>query len=166
MRRRRPSLLSDAVRGAIAGAIGTYAMDVVTTALVRAQSPEDAERERAAQPNGRSSVGNLIDRAEDALGARLPEESRPLAAQAVHYGLGILPGALYGAFRRRLPAIAAGSGLLYGLAIFVLNDEVMNTELGLAGSYAAYPMSSHLRGALGHAVLGITTDTTLDLLSG
>ncbi len=81
------------------------------------------------------------------------------------YGpLGVVPGALYGALRRRVPLLGAGRGLMYGMLLFVGNDEVMNTELGLAGPYSAYPAAAHLRGLVGHAVLGVATDTGLDIL--
>jgi hypothetical protein len=159
-------MLGGAIRGAIAGGVATWLMDLVTTGLLQAQSEEDKAREAAAQPNGRTSVGNLIDRAETMTGRRLTEEQRSIASQAVHYGLGILPGSVYGALRDRIPLLRAGRGLLYGTLLFVANDEVMNTELGLSGPYGAYPASSHWRGLVGHAVLGVTTDTTLELLGG
>lgn len=161
---RKKTLLGDAARGAVAGAIATWLMDQVTTGLVESQSPADREREAAAQPNGQSSVANLIDRMEGGLHARLPGSVRPAASTAIHYGLGIVPGAVYGALRRRVPGIGAGRGFVYGVLLFGANDEMMNTQLGLAGPYAAYPFSSHWRGLVGHAVLGVATDAGLDLL--
>jgi hypothetical protein len=162
----RPSMLGGAIRGAIAGAVATWLMDRMTTGLVEEQSEVDKAREAAAQPNGQSSVANLLDRAQEATGLSLRPGQKAVAAQAVHYGLGVVPGAVYGALRSRLPFIAAGGGLLYGMLLFALNDEVMNTELGLAGPYDAYPLSSHLRGAVGHAVLGVATDRGVALLGG
>jgi hypothetical protein len=161
-----PSILGDAIRGAIAGAAATWLMDRATTGMVDEQSEADKAREAAARPNGQSSVANLIDRAEAASGIRLAPRDRGLAAQLIHYGLGIAPGALYGALRSRLPILGMGGGLLYGMLLFVLNDEVMNTELGLAGAYGDYPLSTHLRGAVGHAVLGVATDRGISLLGG
>lgn len=162
--RRPPSILGGAVRGAIAGGLATWLMDQVTTGLVESQSREDREREAAARPNGESSVGNLLDRIDAVTGRPLAGPGRDRAATLLHYALGVVPGAAYGVLRRRLPSLAAGGGLVYGLLLFVGNDEVLNTELGLAGPYAAYPLSSHIRGLVGHAVLGVATDTTLDLL--
>ncbi len=162
----RNSLLGDALRGAVAGGIATWLMDLATTGLVQAESPEDAKREAAARPNGRSSVANLLSRVEEQTGLQLDDDARSMASQGIHYGLGVVPGALYGALRRRVPLLGAGRGLLYGMLLFLGNDEVMNTELGLAGPYSAYPAATHLRGLVGHAVLGVATDTGLDILGG
>lgn len=164
MSKRRPSLVGGAIRGAIAGAIATWVMDQVTTGLYQSQSPADTARETAARPNGKSSVANLVDRLEATTGVEVSTSARPTVEELVHYGLGIVPGALYGALRSRIPLIGAGRGVLYGLLLFGANDEAMNTELGLAGPYGSYPMSTHVRGLVGHAILGLTTDTTLDLL--
>lgn len=166
MSKRRPSIVGGAIRGAIAGAIGTWVMDQVTTGLYQAQSESDTQREEAARPNGQSSVANMLDRVEETTGLRLSGGARPTVEQLVHYGLGTVPGAIYGALRSRVPLLGAGRGVLYGLALFGANDEALNTELGFAGPYDAYPWSSHWRGLVGHAILGLTTDTTLDLLGG
>jgi hypothetical protein len=156
----------DAARGAIAGGVATWLMDLVTTGLLDAQPKRVTAREEAAHPNGKSSVGNLVDRVQSALGVRLGVARRQRVEQAVHYGLGVLPGAVYGVLRPRVPVLGAARGLLFGLALFALNDELMNTKLGLAGPISAYPAETHFRGLVGHAVLGATTDTGLALLGG
>jgi hypothetical protein len=158
------TLKRDAIRGAIAGAVATWLMDLVTTGVLEQQSARDRDREAAARPNGQGSVGNLIGVVERATGVRVGGSVRPTLSQAIHYGLGALPGALYGMLRHRIPGIAAGRGFAYGVFLFVANDEIANTELGLAGPYGAYPLSSHWRGLVGHAVLGVATDAGLDLL--
>ena len=165
-RRERSSWWVDAARGAVAGALATWIMDLATTGLFVAQSDEVTAREEAARPEGRSSIGNLIARVEAMTGLGLDDSQRSLAEQAVHYGLGVAPGALYGILRDRVPLIGAGRGLPYGLALFVVNDEYLNTRLGLAGPYGDYPIETHWRGLVGHAVLGVTTDTGIDLLGG
>jgi len=161
---RKPSIVGDAIRGAVAGAVATWLMDLVTTGLADSQSTADRRREAAARPNGQSSVGNLIARIEATTHLRLSPSLRPTASQVIHYGLGIVPGALYGALRHRLPGLGAGRGFAYGILLFGANDEVLNTRLGLSGPYGAYPISSHWRGLVGHAVLGVATDAGLDLL--
>jgi hypothetical protein len=148
-------------RGAVAGAIGTWVMDWATTKVLEQQSPEDTAREQAAQPNGKSSVPNMIDFGERLTGFHLDPDARPRVEQAVHYGLGVAPGILYALLRHRVPLLGAGRGVVYGLLLFGLNDELLNTAMGFAGPMEAYPASSHVRGLVGHVALGVTTDLAL-----
>ena len=163
---RRTSLRGRMVRGAVAGAFATWLMDLATTGFMASQTPEEDAREKAAQPNGQPSVLNMIDTATGVVGLRLEGEVRAMAANVVHYGLGVVPGALYAAVRTYVPPLRAGRGLAYGLALFVVNDEFLNTALGFAGPPEAYPLSTHVRGLVGHAVLGVVTDATIDILGG
>lgn len=158
-------MLRSAIRGAIAGAAATWAMDQVTTLLLQLQAPEVTAQEEAAQANGKSSVANLVDRVEAETGIAIPPARRRLVEQVVHYALGAVPGAVYGV-ARKLPFVRAGNGLLYGLGVFALNDEYLNSRLGLASPPGAYPPETHFRGVAGHAVLGVTTETGIQLLGG
>ncbi len=67
-----------------------------------------------------------------------PEQPHP-AGIAVHYVLGVVPDALYGPLRHRVVGLAAGQGLLYGLGLFLVNDELLNPLLGLASGPTEYP---------------------------
>jgi hypothetical protein len=162
----RHSVLGQLVRGAIAGGLATWVMDQVTTGVMSQQSSDIGEREKAVQPNRQPSVENLVDRAADSLGVSLDAEQKGLASQVTHYALGAVPGAAYAVMRDRLPIIGAGRGLLYGALVFAINDEYLNTRLGLAASPDAYPTETHLRGLIGHLALGVATDTGIDILGG
>lgn len=165
-KRKQRSILGDALRGAMAGAAATWVMDLVTTGLMENQSEETTQREQAVRPNGKSAVGNLIDRAETMSGTELTEEQRTTASYAIHYGLGVVPGALYAVFRRRVPLVGAAQGLAYGVFLWAVADEYLNSRLGLAAEFGAYPPETHWRGLVGHAVLGVATDTGIELLGG
>jgi hypothetical protein len=159
-------MLIDAIRGAVAGAVATWLMDQVTTAMLQAQPDDVTQREEEVRPNGQSSVTNLIDMVEDATGLEVDEEERPRVEMGVHYALGVVPGALYGILRRRLPLVGAGRGALYGTLLWAVTDEWLNDTLGLSAPMDAYPAETHWRGFVGHLVLGAATDTTIDLLGG
>jgi hypothetical protein len=159
-------VIKDAIRGAIAGAAATWVMDQVTTLLYETQAPEVTEQEVAARPNGKSSVTNLVDKIGAQTGLSIPPERRPMVESLVHYALGAIPGAFYAVVRRWLPFARLGRGLAFGLALFAINDEYMNTALGLSGPPQAYPPETHFRGLAGHAVLGVGTETGIQLLGG
>jgi len=158
------SLLADAVKGAIAGAVGVWAMDKVTWWLWDREDPRALQREREARPGGMDPAHVIANRAAEAMGTELtPRQPHP-AGSGVHYGLGIMPGAAYAVLRRRVPAVAAGGGLLYGLAMTLVEDEGLAPALGLAGSPTDYPWQAHARGLVGHLVLGTVTHATLSAL--
>jgi uncharacterized membrane protein YagU involved in acid resistance len=159
-------MIGDLVRGAVAGAAATWVMDKVTTAMQAEQPEEVNRREAAAAPNGRSALGNLVARIEEARGVEFPEEQRTRLLTAIHFGLGMGPGALYAVLRRRVPVIGYGGGLLYGFLVWAINDEYLNTHLGLAAPPDAYPIETHWRGLAGHLVLGSMTDSVIDALGG
>jgi hypothetical protein len=166
MSRRRRSIFRDGIRGAVAGAIAVWVMDLVTTGLLEQQSREVTEREEAARPNGKPALVNLVDRLEGDWELDLDQEQRDGLLTALHYGLGVVPGALYAILRDRLPLVGLARGALYGIVLFAVNDEYLNTKLGLAGAFEAYPIETHWRGLVGHVALGVTTDTAIDLLGG
>ncbi len=163
---KKTSVLGDLVRGAIAGTAATWVMDQVTTAMLSSQEPQVTEQEERARPNGQSSIANLVDRVTAATGLELADTQKSQAAQAVHYGLGAVPGALFALLRRRVPLVGAAGGLLYGFLLWALNDEYLNTRLGFAASPDAYPAETHWRGLVGHLVLGATTNSGIDALGG
>jgi len=108
----------------------------------------------------------IADRLAHAAGARLhPREENP-AGKAVHYGIGILPAALYAVARERLPYVDAGRGSLYGLAMFLFEDELANPVFGFSAPPGRYPWQAHARGLVAHLVYGVVTDAVLRALDG
>ena len=163
---RKTSMLGDAIRGGLAGGAATWVMDQVTAAMLSAQDDDVTAREEAVRPNGKSAIDNLVDRLGETLGITLTDEQRATATQAIHFGLGVGPGALFAVLRRRVPLIGWGGGLAYGALLWALNDEYANTRLGLAAPPEAYPSETHLRGLVGHLVLGSVTNSGIDALGG
>jgi hypothetical protein len=56
--------------------------------------------------------------------------------------------------------------MVYGFLLWAINDEYLATRLGIAAPPEAYPPETHLRGLVGHLVLGVVTDTGIDVLGG
>lgn len=161
---RGDDVVGDMVKGAIAGAVGVWAMDKVTWWMWDREDPQALLREHAARPEGLDPAHVIANRAAVAMGSELtPKQPHP-AGIGVHYGLGIMPGAAYGVLRHRVPAVGAAGGLLYGLALSLVEDEGLAPALGLAGKPTEYPWQAHARGVVGHLVLGAATHATLDLL--
>lgn len=158
------SLMADAVKGAVAGAIGVWALDKVTWAMWDRTDQENLRQEEKARPEGLDPAHVIANRAAEALGTELsPKQPHP-AGVAVHYGIGVFPGAAYGVLRRNAPALTVGSGTLFGLGLFLMQDEGLNSILGTSGGPTEYPAEAHLRGLVGHLVFGATMHASLKLL--
>ncbi len=63
-----------------------------------------------------------------------------------------------------MPGLGAGRGLLYGLGMFVVEDELVSPALGVAAGPTRYPWQAHARGLVAHLVLGVVTDAVLRVL--
>jgi hypothetical protein len=162
------STLVNALKGAIAGAIGVWAMDRLDWFFFEHEDPAARQRTESVRPDGLDPAHVVANRAAGAAGRSLrPAQPHP-AGIAVHYALGIGPGALYGAFRDRLPATAKGQDHLYGmgmgLALFAVQDEATNTLAGLAARPQDYPWQAHARGLAAHLAFGLVTNAVLNVL--
>ncbi|CAN5706751.1 hypothetical protein BH23GEM3_BH23GEM3_08660 [soil metagenome] len=158
-------LVTDAVKGAIAGAIGLWALDKVTWAMWDRTDPAKLrQEEQEARPGGLDPAHVIANRVAEAAGTELtPKQPHP-AGIAVHYGLGVGPGAAYGALRHKLPALATGGGTLFGLGLFLIQDEGLNPIIGTSGGPTEYPMEAHVRGLVGHLVFGAAMHASLKLM--
>lgn len=148
----------DLLMGAIAGVAGVWALDRLDWFLMD-REPERARRQtRLARPDGQDPahvIANTAARGGNAAvaGAAAPcRHRRPLWPR--HDDGGRLRGA----------AVGAGRGIPFGLAMFVLQDEGLNTLLGTGGPLGRYPWQTHARGAAAHALFGFVTDSVLRLL--
>lgn len=157
------SLLSDMLKGALAGAVGVIALDKVTWAMWDRENPQALDQERKARPEGLDPAHAAANRMAEAVGTRLTPKQPHAAGIAVHYGLGILPGAVYGALRKRVPIVGAAAGTAFGLALFLMQDEGLNPVIGTSGMPGEYPWQAHARGLIGHLVLGAVTDATINV---
>ncbi len=140
-------------------------MDQVTWGMYLREDPEARRREEEARVEGKDVAHVAAAKLAGTIGLKLsPAQPHP-AGIAVHYALGVVPGALYGALRHRVRGLGAGRGLVYGLGLTIVNDEVLAPVLGLASGPTQYPWQAHARGLAGHLVLGAATDTVLDVLN-
>ena len=163
MRGGNGNVVGNVVKGAVAGAVGVWLADRVGWFLYRRDGPATLRRERAARPEGKDPAHVAAGRLAGALGVAPSLPQPHPAGIAVHYALGVVPGALYGALRHRVRGLGAGYGLPYGLGLFLVNDELLAPALGLASGPAAYPWQAHARGLAAHLVLGAATDAACGL---
>lgn len=152
--------------GAAAGAIAVWAMDRLDWFMWNRESDETRAKTTAARPGGEPPAQALVTRVEEATGRSPSADTHEVASQFVHYAIGIGPAVGYALLRDRLPGgDGPGGGVLrgatYGAALFVGQDELLNTVTGLGGRPQDYPWTAHARGLVAHTVYGIVTEFAL-----
>jgi hypothetical protein len=155
---------SQLVEGAVAGVVGTWAMDVATWALYRQAPRRVLAREQRTRVYGKDTAHAAARHLAKAFGSDAAKEEPNAAGIFIHYQLGIGPGVLYAMLRERYPRIATGKGALWGATLYVTNDLLAGRLLRLTGPQRDYPWQTHVRGVVGHVVLGVATHMTLEAL--
>jgi hypothetical protein len=153
----------DMVLGAVAGAAGVWVMDKLGWYMYNREDPEALAQEREARAYGKDVAHATVEKVARLVDADVATPQPSPAGIGVHYALGMLPGALYGAARREFPTLKAGGGALYGFGLFAVNDEVAAPLLGIASGPTEYPWEAHVRGLVSHVVLGMVTEGVLSL---
>lgn len=157
------SIAGDLIKGAIAGAVATWVMGRVTTFLYEIEEEEAVEQEEEVR-EGRTAAETAAMKAAEQADIQLDDQRREQGAEAIHWGLGIGAGAVYGVLKHRLPLVGRTQGIGFGSTFFMVVDEGMNTLLGLTPGPRAFPWQAHARGLAGHVVFGVSADATLDIL--
>ena len=155
----------DILAGAVAGVAAIWVADKLDNAIYRAGGPDGIRRTEAARPGGMDPAHVLAKRAADAAGVDVGNPKDNPAGHTIHYGIAASMGALYGLLRGMAPGVSTGRGALFGIAAFILQDEIGNTVMGTAGNPLSYPVRDHARGAATHTLFGIVTDLGTRLMS-
>jgi uncharacterized membrane protein YagU involved in acid resistance len=140
-------------------------MNAVTSVIYDRQDPAARSREEDAR-GGKIASEVAAQKTAHLLGRNLDDQSARKWGSAVHQGLAIGAGAAYGVLRGRVPRLSVGVGLLFGLAFFVVADELGLVALRIAPGPRALPWQTHARGLAGHLTYGLATETQLRLLEG
>lgn len=164
----KSGMLSNAFKGAVAGAIGVWVMDRLDWFVFRHENPQARHRTEAVRPDGMDPAHVAVNKLAQSMGTTLhPSQPHP-AGIALHYALGIGPGMIYGALRERLPVNNQSQDFLYGLGLglglFLVQDEGLNRVMGLSAKPKDYPWQAHARGLAAHLTLGLVANAVLNVL--
>jgi uncharacterized membrane protein YagU involved in acid resistance len=84
--------------------------------------------------------------------------------QLLHYTFGTMTGALYGTLTDAIPALKTAGGLPFGLAVWLLADELALPALGLSQPPTRQDLATHTYALVSHGVYGLTTEYTRRLV--
>lgn len=152
------------LRGALAGAVGWWAMDHTLRFLYDHQGAEVRRREDRAR-GGVPALEVMAQRLAEVAGVELSDRERQRAGTALQWGMGTGAGVLYGALRARVPTVRAGRGLAFGAAFWLVVDEGLTPLLGFAPGPLVFPWQTHGRGFVGHLVFGAAADAALEWMT-
>ena len=148
------------IKGLVAGAVATFVLDRVDWFLYGLEPDEAHDRTWAVRPEHKDPAHVVASRTSEALrGNPIPQDH--IAGHLVHYAIGIAPVMAYALLRDRVPAVTAGYGLGFGLAMEIVEDQVTNPVLGFAASPQHYPWQTHTRGLISHLIYGFVAESAL-----
>ncbi|EYD75707.1 hypothetical protein Rumeso_02794 [Rubellimicrobium mesophilum DSM 19309] len=157
------------LKGTLAGLAATVALDRLDWFMWDHLDPATRERTRSVRPDGLDPGHVIARKVAQAMGTdiepRGPDNQSP-AGVAVHAAMGLAPALAYAALRDRVPAMTAGRGTLFGLGLFLMQDEGLNTLTGLGARPQDYPWQAHARGLIAHLVYGAVLEATMRALDG
>ena len=155
-----PSVWKGVAAGAIGGLVASWVMEEFQSAwfkvATRLQSQDNTETSNSEEP---ATVKAAEMVSENLFGHHLQKDDKAWAGNAVHYATGGTSGAVYGAAVELVPRLAAGAGLPFGTAVWLVIDEGAVPLLGLSKGPTEYPVSTHVYALASHFVYGLTTET-------
>lgn len=152
--------MADLALAAVAGYVGTRAMEPVSMRLYQWESDAARTREDAARPGAPYRIA--AEKLTHLSGLHLDDERLDRLALAFHYGLALQWAPLYPLLRRRLQLTPLPAALLTGAAMSVVADELMTPAFGFSAPNLDYPLVTHVRGFLAHLVFGAAIAATVE----
>lgn len=154
------TLMTDLALAPIAGYVGTKLMEPAGAKLYELTPQQDRRREDEVRPGPPYAIA--ARKTAELVGLTLSDKQHERLALAFHYGLAIQWAPLYPLLRRKTGLGPVAAGLATGAAMSLVADEMMTPALGFSAPNRAYPLSTHLRGFVGHLVFGLGVAATTE----
>jgi len=147
--------------GAVSGLAASWVMNQYWAAEGKLKekfqpAANDFEGQQDQSENPTVKVADAIS--QSVTGQGVPEQQKPAAGTAVHYGFGAAMGAVYGLLSEVAPVARVGFGLAYASALWLAADEIMLPALKLSKRPDEVPPAKHLEALGAHLVYGATTE--------
>lgn len=150
---RAQTLLADIAVGLFAGLVATQVTNLAQGPLQRATPDSIGRQERRVRPGPSSSLV-AARKVAHRLDCSPSQQKLGLLGKAIHFGIGIAWGPVYGLLRRHGGLAPFGAALASGAAMSLILDTGVVPALGLSAPNRDYPVFTHTRGFLAHLVYG------------
>lgn len=158
----RSSIGTDVAVGLAAGLAATLVTERIQMALWKFTPEETREIENQVRPGPPPKMA--AKKLAKAVGAHPSEKRTQHLSQALHYGLGVAWGPLYGLLRRYSGMSRFGAGVLTGMSMSVIVDEALSPALGFTAPNRDYPPAAHIRGLVAHLAFGLVVAAAAESL--
>jgi hypothetical protein len=138
--------------------------------------PGDPHAHRRTQARPNDTDGTIPDEpgsmqvasalAEPVLGRPLSEREKEIGGPVVHYAFGAAAGAMYGIAAERDGSATRGAGIPYGIAVWLIADEIGMHLGGFATKPTDYPLSRHAATLATHIAFGLSVEAVRRGLRG
>lgn len=146
----------------VAGVVATKATEGIQQALYRL-TPENArKREEQVRPGPPPRIAAQKTAAQ--VGVDLGGERLDKISMAVHYGLGLAWGPVYGFLRHFSGMQPLGAGVATGAMMSLIVDEALTPALGYSAPSRDYPTATHIRGLVAHLLFGLVVGLSAEAL--
>ena len=149
------------LKGIVAGAVGGLTAAFVMTqyqALTAKLTESDDSKKPKKNESEPANVKAAKMVSEGVFDHRLKKDEKEPAGEAMHYLMGGVSGAIYGATAELTGATTFAAGLPFGSAVWAIADDVVIPALGLSKSPTEYPLSTHAYALSSHWVYGLVTE--------
>jgi uncharacterized membrane protein YagU involved in acid resistance len=152
--------LKAAVAGTLAGAAASAMMDVYWWAMqgIPGARPEQQPRPGDHTTRREPATQHMADALWRAVtGSDVPRDKKAVAGVAMHYAFGAACGTLWGVYSSLRSRSALPEGVLYGVIIWLLGDEMFFRLAKMSPQAEKVPLSEHLQALGAHLVYGAGT---------
>jgi len=149
------------VAGAIGGAVASYAMNQFQAGMSKLL-PAPAQPKQTSEESANVKAAAAVSEA--VFGHHLAPAEKQWAGELVHYGYGTATGAVYGAAAEHWDDIRMGEGVVFGVALWALSDEVAVPVFHLSRGPQEYSLRTHAMALASHLVYSVTTELARRLL--
>ncbi len=146
------------VRALFAGAAGSFAMDVVQDGFAAAFERDRPQGDRDEETE---AIVNVVARIAPLVPGGWVGRNPGIAGRVLHYAFGCGFGAAYAAARTRSRRVAAGGGLAFGGALWLLSDTILIPAAHLGRCWSRYTLAERANAVLSHLAYAATVEAVL-----
>ena len=146
------NILKGIIAGAIGGLVASYVMTKYQEVTATIADTGGGEKGDPANVKAAKAISeNVFDH-------KLKKSEKEPAGEALHYLMGGISGAIYGATAEMSDTATLGAGFPFGTAVWAIADDIVVPALGLSKPASDFSLATHAYALSSHWVYGLTSE--------